>query len=183
MGIATAAPPHGKARPIAPVNGLTLAALFVPPAGALMGLAGLHKDPRFPWLRGEIGAIPWQFVVLVLAGGVGTAAGVADWRFHRTGQRVVGHKESQAELLALAGGGAPLFVLMAAATTMAQPGPLLVPVMLAFLFTVVAICYDELIFHRRACGPYETRLHHTLLAGNGLAFFAWVHFVFVAGPR
>lgn len=171
-------PVRGRARAL---NWLNLAALFAPPAGALFGLYLLRFDPRFPWLRGDISRVPWQFVLLVVAGGVGTLAGVADWRFHRAGHRVVGRNESRAELLALAGGGAPLFVLMSAATVIERPLTLLVPVVLVLLFTVVAICYDELVFHRRACGPYEALLHRTLLAGNGVAFFAWMHFVFVAG--
>jgi hypothetical protein len=183
MTIAMGPPPRGGARRVTPLNRLTLAALFVPPAGALAGLWLLRQDPRFPWLRGEIGSAPWQLAVIVVAGGIGTAAGVADWRFHRTGQRVVGARESRAELVALAGGGAPLFALMAAATASPRPAVWLVPVVVTLLFTVVAICHDEMIFHRRACGPHESALHHTLLAGNGVAFLAWLHLVFVAGVR
>ena len=48
------------------------------------------------------------------------------------------------------------------------------------IFTVVLICYDEFLFHRR-CGRFETLMHRLLTFGNGLAFLAWVHWCFVRG--
>ena len=41
--------------------------------------------------------------------------------------------------------------------------------LLVALFTTVCICWDEFVFHRARCGPYETALHRALVFGNGLA--------------
>ena len=41
------------------------------------------------------------------------------------------------------------------------------------------ICYDEFVFHRRACGLYETILHRVLVLGNGTALLVWMHWCFV----
>jgi hypothetical protein len=110
---------------------------------------------------------------------VATAAGAADWRFHRSGKTAIGRPEHRSELLALAGGGLPLFALMAAASVLPRPHVLLIPVLVVVLFTVVMICYDEFVFHRKRCGAYETLLHRLLVFGNGVAWLAWVHWCFV----
>jgi hypothetical protein len=92
----------------------------------------------------------------------------------------VGRKERNCELLALAGGGVPMFVLMSAASLGQQPARFLVPVIVVLLFTVTLICYDEFIFHRRRCRRMETVLHRLLVFGNGAAWLAWAHWCFVA---
>ena len=52
----------------------------------------------------------------VIEDAVATVAGWLDWRYHRSGKTVIGRAEHHSELVALAGGGLPLFVLMAAAS-------------------------------------------------------------------
>ena len=99
---------------------LSLAALFLP--GALFGLGVLlvRDHPRFVWLS-SVALFPWELWVLLTSGVVATTAGVLDWRYHRSGKTVGGAAEHRSELLALAGGGVPLFVLMAAASVVAAP--------------------------------------------------------------
>src|SRR5262245_12651576 len=94
---------------------LTLLALLLP--GGLFGVCLLlvRGNPRFTWLA-DISHYPWEFWVILASGVVATAAGVADWRFHRSGQTTIGAREHHSELLALAAGGLPLFLLMAAAS-------------------------------------------------------------------
>ncbi|HZI09431.1 MAG TPA: hypothetical protein VE153_03510 [Myxococcus sp.] len=148
--------------------------------GVLFGgaLAVLSRQPRFAWLA-EPSRHPWELWVVALAGTVATAAGVADWRYHRTAGLRVGPNEHRAELLALAGGGLPLFLLMCAASVARRPQVFLLPVLGVLLWTVVLICYDEFVFHRRRCDGHEALLHRTLLAGHAGAFLAWAHFCFV----
>ncbi len=165
-------------RPAA-LNWLTLSALFLPAAVFLAGLVWLRDDRTLGFLGGQVGA-PWQLFAIASSGGMATAAGVGDWLFHRRGLRSVGAAESRAELLALAGGGAPLFFLMAAASVAANPAPYLVPVMGFSLLTAALISYDEWTFHRR-CARLETVLHRTLVFGNGAAFLSWVHWCFGRG--
>jgi hypothetical protein len=159
-------------------NPLTLIALFVPGVLFVVGLFLLRDHPRLRWLQ-SVGEYPWELWVIAACGCVATAAGVADWRYHRSGKTVVGRKEHQSELAALGVGGVPLFVLMAFASVMAHPGPLLIPVIVVALFTAVLICYDEFVFHRKRCGRYETLLHRLLVLGNTLAWLAWTHWCFV----
>jgi hypothetical protein len=156
----------------------TLLALFVPGALFVLGLFLVRDHPRFGWLR-DPAAYPWEFWAIAASGLAATAAGVADWRYHHSGRTVIGRAEHHSELLALAGGGVPLFLLMAAASVAARPAALLIPVVVVVLFTTVLICYDEFVFHRKRCGPYETALHRLLVFGNGLAWLAWVHWCFV----
>jgi hypothetical protein len=155
-----------------------LLALFVPGILFGLGLLAVRGHPRFGWL-GPWTDCPWEFWAIAVCGLVATAAGVADWRYHRSGKTVIGRPEHHSELLALAGGGVPLFVLMALASVLARPAVLLLPVLVVVLFTTVAICYDEFVFHRKRCGRYETLLHRLLVFGNGLAWLAWVHWCFV----
>ena len=93
----------------------------------------------------------------------------------------IGKKERRSELLALAGGGVPLFVLMALASVAARPHLFLLPVIAVLIFTAVLIAYDEFVFHRRRCGRRETVFHRVLVFGHATAFFAWAHFCFVRG--
>jgi hypothetical protein len=157
---------------------VTLTALFVPGVLFVAGLFLVRDHPRFHWL-GDVRSYPWEFWAVALFGGVATLAGIADWRYHRSGRTTVGAAEHRSELLALVGGGVPLFALMAAASIIDRPGILLLPILGVVLATAVMICYDEFVFHRKRCGRYETFLHRLLVFGNGLAWLAWVHWCFV----
>jgi hypothetical protein len=159
---------------------LTLFALFVPGALFVTGLFLVRDHPRFGWVR-DLSAYPWEFWAVALFGGIATLAGIADWRYHRSGKTTVGAAEHRSELLALVGGGVPLFGLMAAASVIDRPALLLLPILIVVLATAVLICYDEFVFHRKRCGSYETILHRLLVFGNGLAWLAWVHWCFVRG--
>jgi hypothetical protein len=156
----------------------TLLALFVPAALFGVGLFLLRDDPRFAWLC-HPSVYPWELWVIAVCGATATAAGLADWRYHRSGQAAIGAREHHSELIALGGGGVPLFVLMAVASLLTRPAVLLVPVLVVALFTTVMICYDEFVFHRKRCGRYETILHRLLVFGNGAAWLAWTHWCFV----
>jgi hypothetical protein len=173
MGASTAGRQGQRAR-----LSLTLIALFLPAALFATGLLLLRGQPRYHWLS-ALELYPWEFWVLLSSGAVATIAGVLDWRFHRSGHTVVGRAEHHSELVALAGGGLPLFVLMAAASVVERPQQLLLPVVVVVLFTAVVIAYDEFVFHRKRCGAYETTLHRLLVFGNGIAWLAWMHWCFV----
>jgi hypothetical protein len=157
---------------------LALVALSLPGLLFGLGLVLVRDNPRFSWLA-SVGLYPWEFWVLLTCGTAATVAGGLDWTYHRSGKTVIGRAEHHSELVALAGGGLPLFVLMAAASVASRPQPLLIPVILVVLFTAVMICYDEFVFHRKRCGRYETLLHRLLVFGNGLAWLAWMHWCFV----
>jgi hypothetical protein len=158
----------------------TLAALFLPGALFGLGLLLVRDQPRFAWLS-SLSLYPWELWVILVSGLVATTAGVLDWRYHRSGRTVVGAAEHRSELLALAAGGVPLFVLMAVASVLPRPRVLLLPILVIVLFTAALICYDEFVFHRKRCGAYETLLHRLLVFGNGLAWLAWTHWCFVRG--
>ena len=159
---------------------LSLVALLLPGCSFAAGLLILKDQPRFHWLR-QPAAYPWELAVIALSGIAATAAGMADWAYHRSGKAVVGPKEHRGEVAALACGGLPLFALMAAASCRRRPEPLLIPVIVCALFTTVMICYDEFVFHLRRCGGYETSLHRLLVFGNGIAWLAWMHWCFARG--
>ncbi|HZY88459.1 MAG TPA: hypothetical protein VFE78_26715 [Gemmataceae bacterium] len=156
-----------------------LVAMLVPAVLFPLGLFLLRGDARFAWL-GDIRAYPWELWAVAACGTAATLGGALDWRFHRSGETVVGRREHRAHLLALAGGGVPLFALMAVASINSRPARFLVPVLVVLIYTVVVICYDEFVFHRR-CGRFETFTHRLLTCGNGLAFLAWAHWCFVRG--
>jgi hypothetical protein len=157
---------------------LTLIALFLPGALFGLGLLLVRDHPRYVWL-GSLSLYPWEFWGILASGLVATTAGGLDWLYHRSGKTVIGRPEHNSELAALAGGGLPLFVLMAAASVVSRPRLLLLPVLVAGLVTTVMICYDEFVFHRKRCGNYETLLHRLLVFGNGIAWLAWCHWCFV----
>lgn len=159
---------------------LTLAALLIPGFLFGLGLLLLRRHPRFFWLA-DASLYPWEFWVILLAGAAATCAGAADWRYHRSGKTAVGGKEHRSEMLALGAGGLPLFALMAAASVIERPQILLLPALAVAIFTVVLICYDEFVFHRKRCGLYESVLHRVLVFGMGAAWMAWVHWCFVRG--
>ncbi len=126
--------------------------------------------PRFAWLR-DWRQYPWELWAITVFGTAATVGGAADWLFHRSGETAVGKKEHRAHLMALAGGGVPLFVLMSAASLSRRPTDWLMPVLIIVMATVVMISYDEFVFHRR-CSRIETFTHRLLTLGNGLAFLA-----------
>ncbi|MBI4346169.1 MAG: hypothetical protein HY553_04900 [Elusimicrobia bacterium] len=158
----------------------SLLALLAPGVGFASGLFLLRDHPRYLWLN-HPAACPWEFALIAVSGLAATAAGVADWRFHRVSGERIGPKERHGELIALALGGLPLFTLMSAASVMRRPQALLLPILATVLFTVACICYDEFVFHRARCGRYETRLHRLLVFGNGVAWLSWMHWCFVRG--
>jgi hypothetical protein len=156
---------------------LALWAMLVPALLFQLGLFLCRDHARFAWLR-DVRAYPWELWAIAVCGTAATLGGVLDWRFHRSGETVVGRREHRAHLLALAAGGMPLFALMAAASISPRPARFLLPVLVVLIYTVVMICYDEFVFHLR-CGRFETITHRLLTCGNGLAFLAWAHWCFV----
>lgn len=157
----------------------TLLAVLAPGGLFATGLWMLRDHPQYAWVT-DISTYPWEFWIIAACGLPATGAGIADWRFHRSGQAFIGTKEHDSEWLALVGGGLPLFGLMAGASLAAAQW-LLVPILVVALFTVVLICYDEFVFHRKRCGFYETCLHRMLVLGNGVAWLAWMNWCFVRG--
>ena len=161
----------------------TLLALLLPPTAMalLLGLAGTLALPaHLPQLLAPL-EWPAELWVLVLGGSAATAAGLLDWRFHRHGSRRISRAEHRAELCALAL-GAPLFALLAAASVVRDPAPLLLPIVVVALAMAAAIAFDEARFHR-SCSRYETALHRVLVGGNGIAFLAWLHWCYAGAPR
>jgi len=157
---------------------LGLATLVIPAVGFLLGLQSLSGRAGYPVLF-DLGTYPWELWVLGVTGTVATVCGFLDWHYHVTGRRPVGKRERHGELVALTFGGVPLFLLMAAASVSPSPRSYLLPVVVVALFTTAVICYDEFVFHRKACRRYETLLHRGLVLGNGAAFLAWMHWCFV----
>ena len=161
-------------------SALGLGSLFAPAMGLAAALVLAAGDAGVPRIFG-FAAWPWELWVLSACGVTATACGILDWHLHVTGGRVVGKGERHGELIALAGGGFPLFCLMIFASASARPELYLLPIIIALLFTVAMICYDEFVYHRRACGRYETMLHRGLVFGNGAAWLAWMHWIYVRG--
>jgi hypothetical protein len=151
--------------------------MLVPAVLFPCGLFLLRDHARFNWLA-DVWEYPWEFWAIAGCGTCATLGGLLDWLFHRSGKTIVGRLEHRAHLLALAGGGIPLFALMAAASICPRPARFLIPVFVVLIYTVVVICYDEFVFHRR-CSRFESFTHRLLTCGNGLAFLAWAHWCFV----
>ncbi|MCW0220679.1 MAG: hypothetical protein OJI67_20295 [Prosthecobacter sp.] len=160
----------------------SLIALLIPGIGFPSGLALLASSNTAPdWLMDPT-AWPWEFWVMGLAGTIALIGGLGDWIYHRwVTHCFVGKAERRCELLALAGGGVPMFGLLCAASVSEMPHRFLVPVMIVLMYTTALICYDEFVYHRRRCKRIETLLHRALVFGNGIAFLAWVHWCFVVG--
>jgi hypothetical protein len=157
---------------------LSLVFLFIPAllSGILLFL--LRADPKLS-LTGTFPYLPWQFLIMGIAGTIATAGGWLDWRFHRDPLNMkIPQKERDAEAFALGLGGIPMFVLMWMAMLSDSPGDYLIPVIVVLIYTVVAISYDEFVFHIKRCGKIENRYHRMLVFGNGIAWLAWVHFIY-----
>lgn len=157
---------------------LSLVLLFLPGVFFALFLVYLAEQPahavELPF------RLPWQFVLLAVAGIIATAGGVLDWRFHRDPLKLrISKKEREAEAKALGLGGLPMFVLMVLATLSANPQYYLIPIIIVLLYTTVAICYDEFVFHIHRCGREETIYHRMLVFGNCTAWLAWMHYIYV----
>ncbi|MBC6611437.1 hypothetical protein H8B15_10910 [Hymenobacter sp. BT507] len=123
--------------------------------------------------------LPWQFLVVSVAGGIATVGGVLDWRYHRNPLNLkIPKKERDAEAAALGLGGVPMFALMWLAMMHPRPTMWLIPILVVLIYTVVAISYDEFVFHIKRCGKLENTYHRMLVFGNGVAWLAWFHFIF-----
>ncbi len=157
---------------------VSLIALLVPAMGMAIALGWGFTKPEFHWL--VKGHWPWQLWILIISGTAATLAGIGDWLYHRLMAKcAISRKERRCELLALAGGGIPVFLMMLMASVSARPLQWLLPVIVTVLFTSALICYDEFIFHRKRCQKFETSLHRVLVFGNGIAWLAWAHWCFV----
>ncbi len=157
----------------------SLLALLVPATAFPTGLAWISSHGRFGWVAFP-GLWPWELWVIAISGGVALIGGLGDWIYHRwVSHCVVGRAERNCELLALAGGGVPMFGLMAAASVSEHPHQWLLPVLVVLIYTTALICYDEFVYHRRRCRRIETLLHRFLVFGNGIALLAWTHWCFV----
>ena len=157
----------------------TLIAVLLPAVLMPAMLLLAAGQPRIPGLL-DFASWPVELWILAPAGIIATVAGVLDWRFHRGGGRRIPSAEHRAELWALAL-GVPVFGLLATASTVLDPAPLLVPTVAIALVIAGLIVFDETRFHR-ACGRYETVLHRLLVGGNGIAFLAWFHWCFAGVP-
>lgn len=157
---------------------VSLILLFVPPVLFGLLLLVFQGNDKLELTR-ELPYLPWQFLIMGVAGAIATAGGVLDWRYHRNPLNLkIPKKERDAEAAALGLGGVPMFVLMWLATMHASPTIWLIPILLVLIYTVVAISYDEFVFHIKRCGPLETVYHRMLVFGNGVAWLAWFHFIF-----
>ncbi|MBA3665497.1 MAG: hypothetical protein H0W61_14985 [Bacteroidetes bacterium] len=134
--------------------------------------AKLHITNSFPFL-------PWQFLLIITFGILATTGGVLDWRFHRNPLNMkIPKKERDAEAVALSLGGVPMFILMWLAMINSKPEVFLIPIIIVLIYTVVAICYDEFVFHIKRCGKLENFYHRLLVFGNAIAWLCWFHFIY-----
>jgi len=157
---------------------LSLILLFVPAVlfGVLLFLFRHHERLLF---TETMPYVPWQFLVVTLFGTVATIGGVLDWRFHRNPLNMkIPQKERDAEAKALGLGGLPMFILMWFAMVNTSPQYFLIPIIVVLIYTVVAISYDEFVFHIKRCKRIENIYHRMLVFGNGIAWLAWFHFIY-----
>nr|WP_197486573.1 hypothetical protein [Mucilaginibacter sp. L294] len=154
----------------------SLLLLFVPPV-LFIALLFIFSNSvpigqTFPYL-------PWQFIVMGIFGVIATTGGVLDWRYHRNPLNMkIPKKERDAEAAALGLGGVPMFLLMWFAMVSATPKVFLIPILLVLIYTVVAICYDEFVFHIKRCTKIENLYHRMLVLGNGIAWLSWFHYIY-----
>ncbi len=157
---------------------LGLTTLVLPGSVFLWGLTRVSGLPGYLDLS-DWRSVPWPLWIIGVSGTVATIAGLLDLHYHVTGKRLVSKRERYGELIALGLGGTPLFVLMMVASWTTEPRRFLAPILALTMFTVVMVCLDEFVYHRRSCSRYEATLHRTLVLGNGTAFLAW--FQWIAG--
>lgn len=156
----------------------SLILLFAPAILFVILLIVFHSHPNIR-LQPFFPYVPWQFFILGLFGVVATAGGVLDWMYHRDPLNMkIPKKERDAEAAALGLGGVPMFILMWLAMMSSTPSNYLIPILLVLIYTVVAISYDEFVFHIKRCGKLETIYHRLLVFGNGIAWLAWFHFIY-----
>jgi hypothetical protein len=157
---------------------LSLILLFVP--AVLFGLLLIiFKDNPNLQITDKFPFLPWQFLIVGLFGVIATVGGVLDWRFHRSPLNMkIPKKERDAEAAALGLGGIPMFLLMWFAMVSSMPTNYLIPIILVLIYTVVAISFDEFVFHIKRCGKVESTYHRMLVFGNGIAWLAWFHFIY-----
>lgn len=165
--------------PLRPGDLASLASMLSPGGLFVGGLLFLFYlgHPNYGWLA-HPDQYPWELWMIAFWGSLATVGGFGDWIYHRLFV-AVGPEERKSHLLALATGGLPMAVLMMAASVASAPRQLLIPILLVLLYTTVLICYDEFVFHRRRCQRLETLFHRALVYGNGLAWLAWMHWLFV----
>ncbi|BAV06907.1 hypothetical protein FLA_2927 [Filimonas lacunae] len=133
-----------------------------------------HMLDHFPFL-------PWQYCIMAVCGVVATIGGVLDWQFHRDPLKLkIPKKERDAEAAALGLGGVPMFLLMWFAMMSGSPTKFLIPIMIVLIYTVVAISYDEFVFHIKRCKRLENIYHRMLVLGNGIAWLACFHLIYCA---
>jgi hypothetical protein len=157
---------------------LSLFLLFIPAVLFAVLMFVYRNHPKLA-IANNFPYVPWEFLALAFFGIIATIGGVLDWRFHRNPLLMkISKKERDAEAAALGLGGVPMFLLMWCAMMSEQPRSFLIPIILVLLYTVVAICYDEFVFHINRCGKLENLYHRFLVFGNGLAWLAWFHFIF-----
>lgn len=157
---------------------LSLLLLFMP-AVLFAVLLFIFKDHEKLRFSSSFPFIPWQFIVLAVFGSVATIGGVLDWKFHRDPLNLrIPKKERDAEAAALGLGGLPMFIVMWFAMMSSKPTLYLIPILVILIYTVVAISYDEFVFHVKRCGKKETTYHRMLVFGNGIAWLAWIHFIY-----
>ena len=157
---------------------LSLILLFAP--AVLFGLLlFLFKDNSKLQIGEDFPFLPWQFSAITILGLIATIGGVLDWRFHRNPLNMkIPKKERDAEAFALGLGGIPMFVLMWFAMISSKPTHYLIPILIVLIYTIVAISYDEFVFHIKRCGKTEIIYHRMLVFGNGFAWLAWFHFIY-----
>lgn len=153
-----------------------LTTLLLPGAAFVWGLLQVSGRTGYVDLA-RPDTVPWTLWTIGVAGTIALIAGLLDLHYHVTGRRIVGKRERHGELIALGLGGAPLLVLMMLASVADDPRKLLTPIVVVLGFTVVMVCLDEFVYHRRACTRYEATLHRVIVFGNGAAFLAWFHWL------